>query len=572
MKKIIEAARGIIKSDIVFKNANIINVFTEEIVRGDVAVCNDVIVGVGRYFGEVEIDCTGKYISPGFIDAHMHIESTMIMPNEFAKAVMFSGTTTVIADPHEIVNVVGAKGVQFILDASENVPLSIYVMLPSSVPATNFETNGSDFTVEDIKEFINNKRILGLGEVMCFTDVLQGKDHILRKIDLCKDKVIDGHAPNITDKDLQAYVCAGVRTEHECSSFEEAYEKVKAGMKILVREGSAAKNCESIIKPLVHKNISIDNFLLCTDDKHLNDIRKEGHIRYVIKKSIDCNLDPIKAIKMATINTARTYIINDIGAIAPGYKADIVILSDLKELKVESVYKNGKIVNDEIFKSYKEIKIDNDIVNTVKINNITKKDIALKANEKNHVICIIENQILTKHLIESIPKEKNGDDEYFKANQIYNKLCVIERHRNTGNIKVAPLKGFGLKNAAIATTVAHDSHNIIVAGDNDSDILLAINIINDMQGGYVIVSNGTILGKLELKIAGLISTMPYDYVEKTIESMITISRNLGIGNNTDPFLTLSFLSLPVIPEIRLTDFGLIEINDKIKIIDENELK
>lgn len=570
MKNMIEAARGIIKSHIVFKNANIINVFTEEIVTGDVAVYNDTIVGVGEYFGEVEIDCTNKYLSPGFIDAHMHIESTMLMPNEFAKAVMFSGTTTIIADPHEITNVLGSKGVKFILDASENVPLSIYVMLPSSVPATEYETNGSDFTAEDIREFISNKRVLGLGEVMCFTDVLQGKDHILDKISLCRNKTIDGHAPNILNNDLQAYICAGVRTDHECSSFEEAYEKVKAGMKILVREGSAAKNCADIIKPLVEKNIPIENFLLCTDDKHLYHIKKEGHIRDVIKKSIDCNLNPIKAIKMATINTARTYNLSDIGAIAPGYKADIVLLSSLDDLKVESVYKNGKIVNNEIFESYNEIKIDNNILNTVKIKSIKSKDIALKVNEKNHVIGIVENQILTKHLYESIPKEKNNDSfhSFFKPNEIYNKLCVIERHRNTGNIKVAPLKGFGLKNAAIATTVAHDSHNIIVAGDNDSDILLAINAINDMQGGYVVVSEGKIVGKLQLNVAGLITTMPYEYVVKTIESMIKVSRDLGISKNTDPFLTLSFLSLPVIPEIRLTDYGLIEINDTIKVLND----
>lgn len=568
MNEMIKAARGIIKSDIVLKNGNIINVFSEQIIKADVAIFNDTIVGIGDYSGKTEIDCTSKYISPGFIDSHMHIESTMVMPLEFSKAVMSSGTTSVISDPHEIVNVLGKKGIDFMIRATDNIPLDVYVMLPSSVPATPFETNGFEFTHEDMEDVINNDRVLGLGEVMCFPDVIEGKSHILKKIAINKNKIIDGHAPNISGYDLQSYACAGVMTDHECSTFEEALEKINAGLKILVREGSAAKNCEDIIKPLVDSKISTENFLLCTDDKHLDDIRIEGHIRAVIKKAIDCGLEPIKAIKMATINAANTYNLKKVGAIAPGYKADIVVLDNLSDISVNKVFKDGQEVDDLFFNKFEGISIDKDILNTVNIKDISVEDIYLEAKDINDIIEVVSDQILTKHIKERLPKKynKKSQTDIFEPDQVYNKLCVIERHRNTGNIKVAPLKGFNLKDAAIATTVAHDSHNIIVAGDNDSDIVLAVSEIKKIQGGYVITSKGKIIGRLELKVAGLLSIKGIKEVEENIKDMIKISRNLGIQEDVDPFLTLSFLSLPVIPEIRLTDKGLISINKKIEVI------
>lgn len=555
LNKLVLASTKKCDIDLVFKNAKILNVFTEELIDGDVAVKDGYIVGIGNYNGINEIDCTGKIICPGFIDSHMHIESSMVTPCELAKAILPSGTTTIIADPHELVNVKGSDAIDFLLQATDNIPLNVFIMLPSSVPATVFETNGSTFTAKEMKPYISNSKILGLGEVMCFHDVIDAKDEILNKILLNKDKMIDGHAPSVAGEHLQAYVCAGVATDHECATFEEAYEKVQAGLKIAVREGSAAKNLETIITGLVKSNLPTENFLLCTDDKHLDDIERDGHIRWSIKKAIDCGLNPIKAVKMATYTAAKTYNLKRIGAVAAGYKADIVILDDLNKVKVNSVYKHGVLIDQDVLSKYNYTYTGRKMLNTVHLKPISKEQIILKANEKDHVIESVPNQILTNHLYETLP-QKNG---VFTPNNIYTKLCVVERHGKTGNISVAPLKGFGIKNGAIATSVAHDSHNIIVAGDNDNDIVTAVNRLIEIQGGYVLVSEGNVIGELPLQIAGLISTLPHKEVQTIINSMITAARNMGIPAETDPFITLSFLSLPVIPEIRLTDLGLFDV-------------
>ncbi|MGO1043645.1 adenine deaminase [Clostridioides difficile] len=558
LKKKCNVASGRDKADIVLKNGTIINVFTEELIVGDIAIVDDTIVGIGEYSGKVEIDCSGKYLSPGFIDAHMHIESTMVMPIELSKKLLKSGTTTVIADPHELVNVKGASAIDFLLESTEEIPLNVHIMIPSSVPATRFETNGiGDFSAKDMNDYINNPRILGLGEVMCFNDVISAEEEILDKLEAFKDKVADGHAPNISGKSLQAYVCAGIRNDHECITFNEVYEKLRAGLKIFIREGSAAKNLEAIIKGLLKYKLPIEEFMFCTDDKHLDDIEKQGHIRWNIKCAIDLGMEPIKAIKIATYNSAKAYGLNRIGAIGAGYKADIVVLNSLENMEVDSVYKNGKLIDEGIFSNYKyEIK-DKELLNTVKFNDINKEKIQLKSNEKNYVMEIVPYQILTNKLFESIPN-KNG---YFNPNEEYSKLCVVERHRMTGNISVAPLKGFGIKNGAIATTVAHDSHNIIVAGDNDDDIIVAVNYLRDIQGGYVIVSNGKVLAHLSLQVAGLISTLPAEEVQETTDNMLKIARKMGVPKYVDPFITLSFMALPVIPKIRLTDLGLFDVEE-----------
>lgn len=555
-KKMCNVASGKEKASKVLKNAKIINVFTEEIIIGDVAILDDTIVGVGSYDGEIEIDCKGKYICPGFIDAHMHIESTMVMPIELSKRVIKSGTTTLIADPHELVNVKGESAIEFLLDATENIPMNIYIMLPSSVPATKFETNGSEFTADEIKNFINHPRVLGLGEVMCFNDVIDAQSEILTKLSYSRDKISDGHAPNTHGKRLQAYACSGVETDHECTNFEEAYEKVQAGLKILIREGSAAKNLDAIVSGLLKSNLPIDNFMFCTDDKHLDDIEKEGHIKHNIKRAIDLGMNPIKAIKMATYNSANTYGLKRMGAIAPGYKADIVILDNLENIDVLDVYKDGDLVDDTTFDKCRYDIKDLDMLKTVYFKEITVDKLKLEAKDKNHIIEIVPHQILTNHLFEELPQE-NG---YFKPNEEYSKICVIERHRGTGNVAVAPLKGFKMKNGAIATTVAHDSHNIIVAGDNDEDILLAINHLNEIQGGYVITSNGKVVGELELQIGGLISQLSGHEVQEITSQMINTARNMGVPKHTDPFITLSFMALPVIPQIRLTDIGLFDVD------------
>lgn len=554
-------ASGKKKAQVVLKNAEIINVFTEEIIKGDIAIFGDTIVGIGDYQGETEIDCSGKFVCPGFIDAHMHIESTMVMPFELSKAVLKFGTTTLIADPHEIVNVGGAKAFEFLLNATENIPVNTYIMLPSCVPATKYETNGSSFTTEEMKPFINHPRVLGLGEVMCFNEVVNGEENILSKLLLNKDKIKDGHAPNLTGKDLQAYVSTGIDTEHECITFGEAYEKVKAGLKVLIREGSAAKNLEEIVKGLVASKLPMENFMFCTDDKHLEDIYKEGHISWNIKRAIALGMEPIKAIKMATYNTAVTYGLKRIGAVAAGYKADLVILDNLLDMKISNVYIDGVLVDDEIFTSY-ELKYNHcSMLDTVKFEDITIEKIQLKANDKNYVIENIPYQILTRRLYETIPQE-NG---YFMPNKIYTKLCVIERHRGTGNIAVAPLKGFNIENGAIATSVAHDSHNVIAAGDNDEDIVTAVNYLKRIQGGYVIASKGKVIAELPLEVAGLISVLPGDNVQSITKNMLSIARNMGVPNYLDPFITLSFMALPVIPEIRLTDLGLFDV-EKFQLI------
>lgn len=488
----------------------------------------------------------------------MHIESTMVMPIELSKKLLKSGTTTIIADPHELVNVKGASAIDFLLESTKDIPLNVYIMMPSSVPATSFETNGvGKFSAKDMESYVNNPRILGLGEVMCFNDVINSENEIMDKLELFKNKVVDGHAPNINGKLLQTYVCAGIENDHECITFDEVYEKLRAGLKILIREGSAAKNLKSIVSGMLKHNLPIEEFMFCTDDKHLDDIEKQGHIRWNIKCAIDLGMEPVRAIKVATYNSAKAYGLRKIGAIGAGYKADIVVLNDLDKMEVDSVYKDGNLVNEEMFSNYNyEIK-DKELLNTVKFKYINKEKIQLKVSEKNYVMEIVPYQILTNKVYESLPCA----DGYFVPNKEYSKLCVVERHRMTGNVSIAPLKGFGIENGAIATTVAHDSHNIIVAGDNDDDILVAINYLKEIQGGYVIVSNGKVLAHLSLQVAGLISTFKAEEVQEITDNMLEIARKMGVPEYVDPFITLSFMALPVVPQIRLTDLGLFDVEE-----------
>lgn len=553
----ISMAKGLKKADCVFKNAGIINLFTEEIIVGDLALSGDTIVGIGHYQGVTEVECQGKFIAPGFIDAHIHIESSMVTPLELAKAVLISGTTTLIADPHEIVNVAGKAGLDYMLDATKDLPLNVYLMLPSSVPATEFETNGGGaFLAEDMKPYLKHSRVLGLGEVMSFLDVINGDPVILDKLTLCHDKICDGHAPGLSGKDLQAYAVSGVGTDHECTNFDEALEKVRLGFKILIREGSAAKNLEPIISGLLKSKLPLDQFLFCTDDKHLDDIHREGHISWNIKKAIALGMDPIKAIKMATLNTAQAYGLKRLGAIAPGYRADLVILSDLSSMTVERVYKDGKLFEPGLFIHETLREIDPLLLNSVHIHSLTPEKLKLPLHEKDHVIEIIPDQIETRHLFESLP----GENSVFIPDDTYDKLCVIERHRNSGNIGVAAIKGFGVKNGAIATTVAHDSHNIIAVGDNDDDILMAVHHLSEINGGYVVVAGHKIIGSVPLPLAGLMSLDSGENVQKKVSSLIESAHSLGIPQWVDPFITLSFMALPVIPKLRLTDMGLFDVD------------
>lgn len=542
--------------ELVLKNGTIIDVKERKLIKGDLAVSKGKIAGIGSFSGEREVDCSGKYLCPGFIDAHVHIESSMATPLEFARAVMPYGTTTVIADPHELVNVKGNEAMKYILDATENIPLSVYVMMPSSIPATPFETNGADFTAQDMKQWKDHERVLGLGEVMCYPAVLAGDPEIFDKLRLCQGMVIDGHAPGLTGKDLETYVKAGVMTDHECTSYEEAEEKCHAGMKILVREGSAARNAGDIIPGLLGKPEDISNYMFCTDDKHLDTIANEGHISYNVKRTIQLGMNPVDAVAMATYHAASAYGLDQIGVLEEGKDADIVVLNSLEDVSVDQVYRKGRRVGAAMFEM-EAAPVEKSMLHTVVLSGISKDKIQVKASGKVPVIGMVSGQIVTEFLREEVPSE-NG---LFVPNEEYSKLCVFERHRGTGNTKAAPLKGYGIKGGAIATSVAHDSHNIIAAGDNDEDILTAVKMMEKMQGGYVLVSDGEVKGTLPLPVAGLLSMESSEEIQKNIDDMLQKAWDMGISKEIDPFITLSFMALPVIPELRLTDQGLVDVTN-----------
>lgn len=553
---VIEAAAGRKKAKLVFKNAQVVNVFTKQVEQADVAVEAGVIAGVGQYSGEEEVDCTGLYLCPGFVDAHIHVESTMAVPYEFARAVAMSGTTTVVADPHEIVNVCGAPAVEWLLKASEALPVDIYWMMPSSVPATPFETNGAPFTAQEMAPFAQmGPRVAGLGEVMCYPDVVAGTGEIYGKLALFAHKHIDGHAPGLSGKALAAYAAAGIETEHECTSFAEAKEKLAAGLAILVREGSAAKNLTAIVEGLLKEGLPTDRFLFCTDDKHLDDIAREGHIRWNVHQAVRLGMPVVDAICMASYNAARVYGLKGVGAIAPGYRADIVLLDDWKQVHVHAVYKDGVPVEQKIAAA-RRVPAPAALTHTMHFAPVTPQQLALPVQGKAHVIEMVPYQIVTRHAVEPVPSE-NG---LFRPNKTYSKLCVIERHGRGGNIAVCPLKGYGITGGAIATSVAHDSHNIIAAGDNDGDIALAVNHLQKTGGGYALAAGGRILGALALPVGGLMSEAPWEQTRDETNAILKQAAKMGIPYHVDPFISLSFMALPVIPSLRLTDRGLFDVD------------
>ena len=553
---VIEAAAGRKKAKLVFKNAQVVNVFTKQVEQADVAVEAGVIAGVGQYSGEEEVDCTGLYLCPGFVDAHIHVESTMAVPYEFARAVAMSGTTTVVADPHEIVNVCGAPAVEWLLKASEALPVDIYWMMPSSVPATPFETNGAPFTAQEMAPFAQmGPRVAGLGEVMCYPDVVAGTGEIYGKLALFAHKHIDGHAPGLSGKALAAYAAAGIETEHECTSFAEAKEKLAAGLAILVREGSAAKNLTAIVEGLLKEGLPTDRFLFCTDDKHLDDIAREGHIRWNVHQAVQLGMPVVDAICMASYNAARVYGLKGVGAIAPGYRADIVLLDDWKQVHLHAVYKDGVPVEQKIAAA-RRVPAPAALTHTMHFAPVTPQQLALPVQGKAHVIEMVPYQIVTRHAVEPVPSE-NG---LFRPNKTYSKLCVIERHGRGGNIAVCPLKGYGITGGAIATSVAHDSHNIIAAGDNDGDIALAVNHLQKTGGGYALAAGGRSLGALALPVGGLMSEAPWEQTRDETNAILKQAAKMGIPYHVDPFISLSFMALPVIPSLRLTDRGLFDVD------------
>lgn len=557
LKNLIHKARGLEDSELVLKNANIINVFTGEIIKSDVAVDAGIIVGIGDYTGVVEIDLNGAYLSPGFVDSHVHIESSMSSPSQFAKVIVPRGITTIIADPHEIANVKGLDGIRYIIDESKKSPLDVFIALPSCVPATSFENSGATLLAEDLATLLNEKSVICLGEMMDYPGVINADDKILDKLILAKDMVIDGHGPMIMDKDLNAYIVAGVKTEHESSTLEEAEERLRLGMYILLREGSAARDLRNLIS-LVNKN-NLRRFLFCTDDKHPEDLINEGSIDFNIKLAIRAGLDPIDAIRIATINACECYGLKKKGAIAPGYMADLVVIDDLNAMNIKMVFKNGKLVakdNKPLFVA--EPYLPEYMKNSVKIANIKIEDLNLKIDGKTaNIIGVIPDSLVTEKLVLSVDSEDGvfqySDDDILK-------IVVVERHKGTGNIGIGLIKGFQIEKGAIGSTIAHDSHNILVVGDNDGDILLAIKELEKIGGGITIVSDGVVLKSLPLEIGGIMTSSEIGKTNNTLKEMMNISYDkLKVNSKIDPFMTLAFMALPVIPKLKITDLGLFDV-------------
>lgn len=542
------------KSTLVIKNANVVNVFTDEIVRADVAVYEDVIIGVGSYSGENEIDAGGAYLAPGFIDAHVHIESSMVIPSSFMKIIMPHGTTTVIADPHEIANVAGAAGIRAMYKLTDELPLRVLFMLPSCVPATPFEHSGAKLVAEDMEQFMHKSRILGLGEVMDANSVINCSQEMLDKLRLFDKRPIDGHAPMLEGMGLNAYRVAGAFSDHECSTYEEVKQKLATGMNILLRIGSAANNMDGVLRRIAKEKLPTRNMMFCTDDKHIEDIRREGHINANARMAVAAGIDPIDAIKMASYNAARAYGIRGVGAIAPGYKADMVLLEDLKDFKVKQVISRfGRPYTGE--EQIPSPILPPQVFNSVRLPEISKYDLALRCHVSAPVIKMIPHQLVTELVYRDVERDENG---CFIPSEGMVKLAVIERHHATGSMAVGILEGLGIKHGAVASTVAHDSHNLVVAGDNDDDMLMAIESLRDCGGGYSVVSRGVVLARLPLPIAGLITAAPVNDVLEIQQALLDALYSLGAKRDSDPLIALSFMALPVIPAVKLTDEGLFD--------------
>lgn len=542
------------KNTLVIKNANVVNVFTDEIVRADVAVYEDVIIGVGSYSGENEIDAGGAYLAPGFIDAHVHIESSMVIPSSFMKVIMPHGTTTVIADPHEIANVAGAAGIRAMYKLTDELPLRVLFMLPSCVPATPFEHSGAKLVAEDMEQFMHKSRILGLGEVMDANSVINCSQEMLDKLRLFDKRPIDGHAPMLEGMGLNAYRVAGAFSDHECSTYEEVKQKLATGMNILLRIGSAANNMDGVLRRIAEEKLPTRNMMFCTDDKHIEDIRREGHINANARMAVAAGIDPIDAIKMASYNAARAYGIRGVGAIAPGYKADMVLLEDLKDFKVKQVISRfGRPYTGE--EQIPSPILPPQVFNSVRLSEISKYDLALRCHVSAPVIKMIPHQLVTELVYRDVERDENG---CFIPSEGMVKLAVIERHHATGSMAVGILEGLGIKHGAVASTVAHDSHNLVVAGDNDEDMLMAIESLRDCGGGYSVVSRGVVLARLPLPIAGLMTAAPVNDVLEIQQALLDALYSLGAKRDSDPLIALSFMALPVIPAVKLTDEGLFD--------------
>lgn len=566
LEKCILAASGAKKPELVLKNAQIVNVFTETVEEGDIAIENGMIVGIGVYEGEEERDLNGMYVCPGFIDGHIHLESSMVSPKEFERAVLPHGTTAVITDPHEIANVAGESGIQYMMKATENLNLDVFFMLPSCVPSTDLDESGAVLKNEQLKSFYENNRVLGLAEMMNGFGVIHGDRDCLEKLEEAgrRHKKIDGHAPMMTGKKLNAYITAGIRSDHECSDMDEAREKLSRGQWIMVRQGTAAKNLNALMG--VFEAPFYQRAMLVTDDKHPGDLISAGHIDAIIRQAVRLGADPIHAVKMGSFNTAQYFGLENKGAVAPGYDADLVILDSLQTFQAVQVYKAGKLAADHgILKDdTAEAPIWPDeirqrVFHSFHMKPVACADLKLEVNGKRQrVIDLTAGELITRERIvewKEIPGYAPGVD----TEHDIVKMAVFERHKNTNHVGLGFLGKYGLKKGAVATSIGHDSHNLVVVGVRDEDMVLAANRVLENQGGLAIVLDGSIAAELPLPIAGLMTDLPAERVEEKMTEMKGLLRKLGISEEIDPFMTLAFVSLPVIPDIRLNTYGVIDV-------------
>lgn len=565
LKRRISAGRGDALADLVLKNARIVNVFTDEIDTADIAISGNSIVGVGAYHGRKEVDLHGKYVCPGLIDGHIHIESSMLCGPAFEQAVLPHGTTAVVTDPHEISNVAGLEGLDFMLETTKNLTLSVYFMLPSCVPATDLDESGAVLNAEQLRPYYGDPRVLGLAELMNAYGTVRCDPKILQKIRDCTEagKIVDGHAPLLSDKDLNAYIAAGVQSDHECSNIEEAMEKLRRGQYIMIREGTAAKNMEALM-PLFREPYC-SRCMLVTDDKHPGDLLQGGHIDYIIRKAIAAGVDPVVAVRMGTLVPCQYFGLAHSGAVAPGYTADLIVLSDLEQFTVEQVYKNGKLVAQQGRMLHPAaLTVDKArfarVFDSFNMDEITPEQLQLKqTGTRQRVICLTPHALLTTEKIVPFCQHPGTAPGVDVAQKIV-KLAVFERHHRSGHVGLGFLGNYGLQCGAVASSIAHDSHNLIVAGTNDADMVLAGNTVRKNKGGLAFALNGQVVGELPLTVAGLMSTESAETVEEKLQALKAALKAHGISEDIDAFMTLAFVSLPVIPKLRLNTYGIVDVD------------
>ena len=554
---VVEVASGRQKADLVLKNATYVNVFCNELSHGDIAVAEGLIAGMGEHYeGALEVDMGGKLVLPGFVDAHIHLESALVSPKEFANAVIPHGTTTVITDPHEIANVMGTDGIEYMLQATEDLPVDVRFMLPSCVPATPLDESGAVLDYRAIDSFYEHNRVEGLAEMMNYVGVANADEQVLEKIVAAQahHKKIDGHAPGLSGNDLNAYIAAGVYSDHECHDLNDAIAKLERGQFIMIREGTAARNLEALV-PLLCDKYS-ERCMFCTDDKHPNDLLEKGHIDYIVKKAIGLGADPITAVKVACHNAARYFLLNNRGAIAPGYLGDFVVIDNFQDFNIEKVYKKGELmVENGVVKEFPTPEIEQYLVDrahsTFHVGTLTAEDFT--EHRPRGIIGMVNGEITTTDA---------GYSDRIDVEYDVLKIAVVERHKNTHHIGIGFLQGYGLKSGAVATSISHDSHNIIVVGTNEADMAAAVNRVVELNGGIVVWDGGEPKAEVPLAIAGIMSDEPLVTVNEKLERAKEQAHALGVSQGIDPFMTLSFMALPVIPSLRITTRGVFDVNSQ----------